>query len=567
MGNLYVGAEGYAHQGLVQEGSLFKISPDGQVSPVLTQLTKKPHGIAQDALRAFYLSSEGLESNGGKEEAQKGIILKVLHDNTITTFASRLERPEGLAFDSEGNLYVADSREGKIYKFIAPSPPLVEPVSSPTNRPIQVIKGTAEQEALVTITGGTSPINGLADKTGAFSLEVTLNKNQENHLKIYATGASGNGLTSAPSKATILHDDIPPSVIILSPAHGGSVSGPITVFIDANDDLSGMDRVELLVNGFLRATATSTPYKFLFDTTPLSDGPNTLTARAVDKAGNESMASITILVTHLRVRITLPGNGSTIKQSSVLVQGTIESRVQEVGVTVNGILAHVNGPNFVAEVPLTPGAITITALATDSYGSTATDTITVIVQEAIEPLLTLSAFPASGLSPLTVTFSVSSQIVITLYELDFDGNGTIDFSSSKFENVSYTYTKEQLYYPTLTVTDEQGSRHTSSALVNVFPIPDFQGKWNGMKAALAKGDIEGALLYISDGAKEKYRRVFNDLIPDLAAISSQLKEVVLVSLDGDLAECATNRFQGGKDYLYLIYFIRDNDGLWKIDAM
>ena len=46
-----------------------------------------------------------------------GNIYEFTPSGTRTTFASGLSTPEGLAFDSSGNLYEADSASGNIYEF------------------------------------------------------------------------------------------------------------------------------------------------------------------------------------------------------------------------------------------------------------------------------------------------------------------------------------------------------------------------------------------------------------------------------------------------------------------
>ena len=52
-----------------------------------------------------------MSSNDG----QTGVIFEFTPDGTQSTFASGLSNPQGLVFDSSGNLFVADS--GVIYKF------------------------------------------------------------------------------------------------------------------------------------------------------------------------------------------------------------------------------------------------------------------------------------------------------------------------------------------------------------------------------------------------------------------------------------------------------------------
>lgn len=54
-----------------------------------------------------------MSSNDG----QTGVIFEFTPDGTQSTFASGLSNPQGLVFDSSGNLFVADAGSGAIYKF------------------------------------------------------------------------------------------------------------------------------------------------------------------------------------------------------------------------------------------------------------------------------------------------------------------------------------------------------------------------------------------------------------------------------------------------------------------
>jgi len=71
------------------------------------------------------------------------------------------------------------------------------------------------------------------------------------------------------------------------------------------------------------------------------------------------------------ISITAPSNNSSFNTTRVNVSGTItETALKQI--TVNGVLAFVNGNNFDAlNVPLAPGGNTITAIAEDLAGNTA----------------------------------------------------------------------------------------------------------------------------------------------------------------------------------------------------
>jgi glucose/arabinose dehydrogenase len=85
------------------------------------------------------------------------------------------------------------------------------------------------------------------------------------------------------------------------------------------------------------------------------------------------------------------------------------------------------------------------------------------------PTARISATPASGNAPLTVSFSGTASSdpeggALT-YSWDLDGNGT--FGDATGPTASYTYTAGGTYRPALRVTDPQGATGTASATVTV----------------------------------------------------------------------------------------------------
>ncbi len=98
-------------------------------------------------------------------------------------------------------------------------------------------------------------------------------------------------------------DVTPPSVTILSPANGSTVSGTVTVSIEATDS-SGITSYEILIDGVLQSTSTS----YSWDTTTYSDDSHTITARAQDGAGNWGEAVHLVTVNNTN---TLPPSPST----------------------------------------------------------------------------------------------------------------------------------------------------------------------------------------------------------------------------------------------------------------
>ncbi|MFB6112352.1 MAG: S8 family serine peptidase [Halobacteriaceae archaeon] len=94
--------------------------------------------------------------------------------------------------------------------------------------------------------------------------------------------------------------DSAPSVSWVNPAGGETVSGTVTVKIDASDSEDADDSLDVTYTvdgGSARSTSynsTSGYYEDSWDTTAVSDGDHTLAATATDSAGNTSTKSITV---------------------------------------------------------------------------------------------------------------------------------------------------------------------------------------------------------------------------------------------------------------------------------
>jgi len=89
------------------------------------------------------------------------------------------------------------------------------------------------------------------------------------------------------------------------------------------------------------------------------------------------------------------------------------------------------------------------------------------------PQVTASATPTSGDIPVDVTFagSATDNGTIALYEWDFDGDGTYDWSSPSTGNTSHVYDTPGSYVPVLRVTDDEGlSGHGFPGNIGVGPL-------------------------------------------------------------------------------------------------
>lgn len=125
--------------------------------------------------------------------------------------------------------------------------------------------------------------------------------NGKHLLSAIAQDATGAKFASGSVSVTVSNtvpDTTPPTVSITSPANGATVTGRITVFATASDDVS-VAGVQFQLDGVnLGAEDTSSPYSVSWDTTTATNASHTLTATARDPAGNKATATVTVTVSN-----------------------------------------------------------------------------------------------------------------------------------------------------------------------------------------------------------------------------------------------------------------------------
>lgn len=364
---------------------------------------------------------------------------------------------------------------------------------------------------------------------------------------------------------------------VLNPVPSLSSINPTSIIAgspDFNLTLTGNNFVKTSIVSF-DSQQFSSRYisKTQIETTIPSDAiktPRSYQVKVINPApgGGESSSLTFTVKPPLEIKIASPIDGETINKVKIMVKGTVKSDTRDVGITVNGILAELFGNEWIANnVPLTIGSNIITATATDSYGNTDTKAITVYTND-ITQFVELSANITSGIAPLQVFFSTSISVTPVLYQMDFEGDGTIDYIGSTFENISHTYTTEGIFYPTVTVTDNSGNTYSDTIAITVLNKMEIdtllKGKWTSMVNSLKSKDTATALTYIFPATKASYQKMFNALIDQLPSIVATQTEVNLFSVKDNVAEYELVTIENGKAYSYEVIFIRDTNGLWVI---
>ena len=324
------------------------------------------------------------------------------------------------------------------------------------------ISGTAE-------IGSTLAVNGTAvtvDGTGHWTTSVTPAGQGALVVTAVATDAAGN---TASTSTTLTVDTIAPAVAITTIEGGDNLINAAEAA--GGIQISGTAEIgsTLTVNG-AAVTVDGTGH-WTTSVTPAGHGALTVTAVATDAAGNTATTSTTLTVdtTAPAVAITTIEGGDNIINAAEAAGGIQISGTAEIGstLTVNGAAVTVDGTGHwtTSVTPAGQGALTVTAVATDAAGNTATTSTTLTV-DTIAPAVAITS-PGGPINQAAQTISGTGEAGTTVTLFD---NGTqlqlptvtVDQNGLWSANVTLANGSHSL---TASDTDAAGNIGTSSAVV------------------------------------------------------------------------------------------------------
>ena len=224
---------------------------------------------------------------------------------------------------------------------------------------------------------------------------------------------------------------------------------------------------------------------------------------------------------------------------------------------------------FYINVPLLAGANDLVATVTMANGQTLSQTITV-TSDGVASDVRIDATPLQGPAPLTTTFTVTNDAATTVtVQVNGSTSGTVPAGQSASFNI--TLGTAASFPVTVNATDAQNNATTRN-FVLVAADPDqmdqmFKALWGGMTDALVGGDKAAALSYLSSSAQLKYGPVFDALAPDFAQILPTWSLPLKGSISSVVGEYGVVTPNGSDRGLFLIYFVRGTDGVWRLDSM
>src|SRR6202521_3651414 len=168
---------------------------------------------------------------------------------------------------------------------LPPFGPLTPAAGTITAATQVTVTGTVDSAVSVTVAGLAATLAGGAGGQSFSAGPVPLVEGA-NQLALSAQDAAGNVGTATLS---LVRDTTPPQIAISSPAAGAVVG---TTAVDVVGSVSDLHLAAVTVNG---TAASVTGGLFRAAQVPLAEGGNTVTAAALDQAGNQSQAAAAVV--------------------------------------------------------------------------------------------------------------------------------------------------------------------------------------------------------------------------------------------------------------------------------
>jgi hypothetical protein len=455
--------------------------------------------------------------------------------------------------------------------------PVIE-VTSPgegllTNQNSVQISGRISEAASLTI----NAIPKSMQQDGTFSHGPFALSEGENTFRLRATDAAGN---TGERTLYVTHDTVPPPPPKADQIQAQQQNdGRVSVIGTAGSVEGGATITVINTRTGERATVTANP-DGSFSASIAGENGDEIQVYATDRAGNAGQAATLVASGDpfsgpVGLSVVSPANGATVSGDSVLVVADLRGPLNA-GVTVNDVPAagvpNGTGLRFYATVPIALGTNAVVVKATTLDGGQVTKTIE--VGSTGPSAYRVSAEPWVGIGPQEVNFEITDQLGAGIHEVryDFDSNGTVDYvTADPYEAVSATFTGVGLRTISVSVVGAGGSIRTQPVNV-VLQDPGqidsvIQAIWDGMNRALAAGEKETAMRFLSETAKEKYGPVFDALLPRMADIVSSYSAPQRSLVTRGYAEYGVNRVVNGTNKIFLVGFVRNELGQWQLDTM
>lgn len=273
------------------------------------------------------------------------------------------------------------------------------------------------------------------------------------------------------------------------------------------------------------------------------------------------------------IAITWPTAGTILPGGKVQVVGTVTGSVNT-GVAVFGTRAYVHNGVFVTpELVFDPTVSSLSATATTMDGLTASANVAVSAT-ASEPDASLGTSTPVGFSPLPVKFrlDVKSGLTLQSVAVDFDGNGNTDYTGAAAGDLPlFTYPAPGAYTATANLSFVGHPSTSVTHRVIVVALADQRtaicSTYAHLRARLSAQDATGAGYALAERLKTRLTPLFTALGVRMPSVAANLGTLADGLIGFDAADITAVRDLTSEVRGYPVHFVRDANGVWRIDSM
>ena len=387
---------------------------------------------------------------------------------------------------------------------------------------------------------------------------------------------SANGTAIASTGVGISVADL--SVELLAPFAGEVFSTGIPIPLAASpSEAMAIAKVEFYADGALIGASTGAPFRATWN--GASAGRHSVIAKVFDPNGLTAIsgpASVAVIAAP-SIQLDAGIDGSTIADDNATISGLVQAPLNS-AVTVNGrqAILDLNGRFFIDGLKLQLGANTVSVAVNAQGSAPIMKTVSINTTAAAPFEVTLDK--QEGLAPLTVNLFVNDRGSVPFKRITIDttDDGIPDLVltalTSGGTSQSATYGSPGLYTLRVVVYDANDNPiYTATRRIRAIDPSEVGYRLASLYATLANNlaanNASGALTAFVDGARDRYASAFAALGASLPSIAGQLGTLSNIVVMEDMGELTVARSVGSDTQVFMIYLIRGNDGVWRIETM
>lgn len=175
---------------------------------------------------------------------------------------------------------------------------------------------------------------------------------------------------------------------------------------------------------------------------------------------------------------------------------------------------------------------------------------------------------------LKVPSNFGANVSVTKVEFDFESDGVTDQSYTTWIS---QYTPTHIYQgPGTFILTAKVTLSTGKIITLQEPVTILDKKalaetmvslWSQMNNALIAGDLPRAETYLTIAGRDHYHQAFIDLKDKFPITIPTYSPLEPMSINPHFLEGAVVRNVGGQAYVFLIYLVPDENGIWRLDTM